>query len=94
MPKEAANNSRTWSKHVQNLALKYDLPDPLSMFTSNTMSKESFKNLVTTKITVFHETEFRASVSNNSKMKFLHVGTKGLNGRPHPVLNNAATTEK
>ena len=25
-------------------------------------------------------------------MKFLHVGTKGLNGRPHPVLNRAATT--
>ena len=26
---EAANNSRTWSKYVQQLSARYDLPDPL-----------------------------------------------------------------
>ena len=40
---EATVNSRTWSKYVQNLAVKYDLPEPLVMFNDKHMSKEAFK---------------------------------------------------
>ena len=58
---EAADNSRTWSKYVQNLAAKYDLPEPLVMFNDNPPSKEAFKTLVLTKITAFHENEQRLS---------------------------------
>ena len=32
--------------------------------------------------------------TNNSKMKYFHIGTKGLNGRPHPVLTAAVTTSE
>ena len=91
---EAADNSRTWSKYVQNLAAKYNLPEPLAMFNDNPMSKESFKTLVMTKITAYHENEQRSSASANSKMRYLHVGTRGLNGRPHPVLARATTTSE
>ena len=50
--------------------------------------------MVSTKITVYHEKELRAKASTDPKMKFLNVGTRGLNGRPHPVLNRAATTSE
>ena len=48
--------------------------------------------VLSTKITVYYEKELRAKASTDSKMKFLNVGTRGLNGRPHPVLNRADTT--
>ena len=91
---EAPENSRTWSIYLRHLAKLYNLPDPLEMMNGVVMSKESFKNIVKTKITVFHENELRSAASNNSKMKYFHVGTKGLNGRPHPVLSAAVTTSE
>ena len=89
---ESSENSRTWSIYVRQLCQLYSIPDPLEMMNGALPSKSSFKELVKTKITVFHENELRSKASTNSKMKYFNVGTKGLNGRHHPVLSNAVTT--
>ena len=91
---EAPENSRTWSIYLRNLSVKYGLPDPLEFMTSLSMKKTSFLNLDKTKITVYHETELRELASDNSKMNYLNVATKGLNGRHHPVLSSATTSKE
>ena len=89
---EAPDNSRTWSIYVRHLAKQYGLPDPLDLLNSAPMSKDSFKNMVMSKITSFHERNLRDRASNNSKMTFMNVATTGLNGRSHPILRDIITT--
>ena len=87
-------NSTTWSNHVQLLCKKYDLPSPLSLLHSKEpVSKESWKTLVKTKVTVWHEKTLREAARNNSKMIYLNVKLTGLSGRPHPILHNICTTQ-
>ena len=88
---EAPDNSRTWSIHLRKLTKLYSLPDPLDMMDLN-MTKEQFKEMVTTKITCFHEKEMRERANKNSKMKFLNVSTTGLSGRSHPIISDIITT--
>ena len=89
---EAPNNSRTWSIYVRNLAKQYGLADPLDMMNQELMSKENFKEMVTTKISAYHEEQQRNRATNNSKMVFLNVSVTGLRGKHHPVLSDVITT--
>ena len=91
---ESNENSRTWSMYVRHLSQLYGIPDPLDLMEGVPMSKSSFKEMVKTKITVFHENELRTQASTNSKMRYMNIGAKGLNGRHHPVLSEAVTTSE
>ena len=89
-----SRNSTTWSNHVQLLCLKYGLPPPLSLLKENlpAISKDNWSILVKTRVTIWHEREIRKLAENNSKMKYLNVQLSGLNGNPHPALNNILNT--
>ena len=45
----------------------------------------------TTLITVHHEKELREAAENNSKMVWLNVKMLGLQGKPHPILQDVTT---
>ena len=85
-------NSHTWSRHITNLSVMYDLEDPAKLISLPPPSKSVFRNIVHTKITVYHEKKLRTAATKNSKMTFLNVSIKGLNGRPHPALSGITTT--
>ena len=87
------SNSTTLSNHIQLLCLKYGLPSPLQLMSTPPWPKDYWKVFVTTKVTVYHETELRRLASNNSKMTYLNVQLSGLTGRPHPSLLNIQTTQ-
>ena len=57
-------------------------------------TKEQYKNYTYTKIVVFHEKELRNAALHNSKMTYLNVNIKGLNGRPHAALQNVSHTSQ
>ena len=87
------DSSTTWATHLRILSRKYCLPDPLYLLErTNIMSKEQWKTLINTKITIFHEKELRSLAQDNSKMRFLNVQTTGLSGHPHTALQNILTT--
>ena len=88
-------NSTTWSQHVRLLCRQYELPDPLLM-TQNSIipSKISWKQLVTTKVTVYHEAELRAKATSNSNLQYLNVQWLGLSGLPHPALHYILETRE
>ena len=65
--------SKTWSIFVRNLAVKYDLTDPLECLNSNAPSKANYKEHITTKISAYHEKSLRAGVTNNSRMKYFNI---------------------
>ena len=56
--------------------------------------KSSYKELVVTKITSFHEKEMRIKASTNDLMKYMNVSLSGLRGRHHPCLSNIVTTDE
>ena len=64
-------NSHTWARHIRNLSVMYDMEDPAKLITLQPPSKSEFRNIVHTKITVFHEKKLRMAASTNSKMAFL-----------------------
>ena len=82
------DKSTTWSVHLRLICRKYNLPDPLQMMQTQPPSKASWKTLVSTRITVYHENVLRSRAENNSKMEYLNVRLLGLSGRPHPILSN------
>ena len=83
------NKSLTWSAHLRNLCLKYNLPDPLKLLESNDVwPKTKWITEIKTKITIYHEKELRQQAALNSKMVYLNVQLQGLSGCPHPVLQN------
>lgn len=55
-------------------------------------AKSSYKELIMTKITAFHEDKLRKAANGNSLMTYLNVSTLGLRGRHHPALANMKTT--
>ena len=85
-------NSHTWSRHIRNLAQMYDIQDPLTVIHQKPPPKEEYNEYIRTKITVYYEKQFRTSSSTNSKMLYLNVNVKGLNGRCHPALQNISST--
>ena len=70
---KAPSNSRTWTVHTKNLAEKYGISDLLGFLNNPPMKKETFKEMIITKITSFHEAELRSDAVRNSKMEFLNV---------------------
>ena len=92
--KMCPSTSTTWSNHVQILCQKYGLPCPLLLLESGTAwSKESWKCLVNTKVTVWFENNLRLQAQSNSKMEHLNVKLLGLSGCQHPALLNITTTQ-
>ena len=62
----AKDNSTTWSNHVRLLCKQYSLPDPLTLFEGVQYSKENWKDLVVSRVTVYHERILRQKASTNS----------------------------
>ena len=87
------SNSHTWARHIKNLARIYEIQDPSDLINQSPISKVEFKTIIKTKIIIFHEKKLRAAASNNSKMVYLNVSLKGLNGRPHPALAGINSTK-
>ena len=80
-------DSHTWARHVRNLAFLYNIEDPAELINQTPPSKTEFSNYILTRITVYYETKLRLAASSNSKMSYLNVSIKGLNGRVHPALS-------
>ena len=86
-------NSHTWSRHIRNIASMYSIEDPLTSIMKPPPPKEEYSANTLTKITVYHEQKLRLAASTNSKMQYLNVNLKGLNGRHHPALLGVSTTQ-
>ena len=89
----APTNSNTWSIHLKNLAVMYEIEDPFALITKKPPSKEAFKTHISAKITSYWEKALRRAASSNSKMEFLNVSLKGLNGQVHPALTGVYSTK-
>ena len=55
-------------------------------------TRAEYKEYILTKITVYHERRHREAAETNSKMKYLNIKVKGLNGRPHPAIQGVSNT--
>ena len=86
--KNCPENSHTWCRHIRNLAKVYNITDPLLLIDLTPFKKEDFKNYIRTMITIYYEKKLRYAAQQNSKMLYLNVSVKGLNGKPHPALEN------
>ena len=86
-------NSHTWSQHIRNLASLYNIEDPCISIQKTPPTKQEYSCYILTKITAFHERTMRIAASTNSKMCYLNIATKGLNGRAHPALLGVTTTQ-
>ena len=88
------SSSTTWTSHINILAQKYELPCLLRLMEDQTAwSKASWKSMVETKVTIYHEKMLRISALKNSKMQYLNVRLSGLTCQPHPALRNILTTQ-
>ena len=68
---------------------------PPFKFTKKTPpTKSSYKELILTKITSFHEKELKIKAEKNSKMKYMNVSLSSLRGRYHPCLGNIITSSE
>ena len=82
----STENSRTWSINLRHISRQYGLPDPLDWLCQDPIPKSTFKEIILSKISAFHENELRRSASENSRMLYLNVSLTGLRGRLHPAL--------
>ena len=57
-------------------------------------SKSVYKEMISTKISVYYENKLRDSAAENQLMKYLNVSATGLRGRYHPALSNLVTPMK
>ena len=80
--------SFTWPVHLMPICSKYGLPDPLQLIQDPPLTKLSWNQIVTTKVTVYHEKKWRLKAETNSKMNYFNVRLLGLSGKPHPILCN------
>ena len=55
-------------------------------------NKSSFREVVTTKITVHYEKQLRDMAAKNRRMQYLNVSLSSLRGKPHPALSNLVTS--
>ena len=82
------DKSVTWSVHLRLICRMYGLPDPLQLIQDPPLTKLSWNQIVTTKVTVYHEKKWRLKAETNSKMNYFNVRLLGLSGKPHPMLCN------
>ena len=80
--------------YLRSLSKQYGLPDPLDLIKTEPMAKETFKNMVMSRITAYHEKSLREKASINSKMTFMNVAVTGLTGRSHPILSGIVTVDE
>ena len=66
--KSSSENSRTWAVHMRHLCTRYGLEDPLTYLNRDAPSQSAWKELVTTKITIYFENKLRSDAANNSKI--------------------------
>ena len=71
--KNSDENSRTRSVHVRHLSKLYGLEDPLTCLQRDPPSRSQYKELISTKITLFFEKMLRAAAARNSLMSYLNV---------------------
>jgi hypothetical protein len=71
----------------------YAIEDPLVTISRTPPTKSEYSRYILTKITVYHEKQLRGKGAKNSKMNYLNVAIKGLNGRPRPALLDVKTTK-
>ena len=90
----SSNNSRTWAIKLRHLSKLYNLEDPLSSLQKQPPAKSSYKELIITKITSFHERELKQKAEKNLLMKYMNVGLSNLRGRHHPCLANIVTSKE
>ena len=88
------DNSRTWAVNLRHLSKMYKLEDPLSSLQKTPPTKSSYKELILTKITSFHEKELKIKAEKNSKMKYMNVSLSSLRGRYHPCLRNIISSSE
>ena len=79
-------NSRTWAINLRHISKMYHLEDSLLLLQTKPPEKSTFKELIITKITSFHEHEMKVKANNNSLMKYMNVNLSSLRGRHHPCL--------
>ena len=58
------------------------------------MPKLTWKTLVLSRVTLYHEKQMRLKAQANWKLCYLNVQTLGLSGKPHLVLRNVLTTRE
>ena len=94
LTQHSTENSRTWSAQLRHLCDRYGLENPFILLCKDPPTKTEYKELVTTKITVYFENELRQLASTNSCMEYLNVSTFGLRGRYHPALSGMINTRE
>ena len=88
-------NSRTWSRHIRNLAEKYEIEDLQTNLETDPPPKAAvYKENILTKIVKYHEQQMRDDASRNSKMQYFNVNLIGLRGRNHPSMSKINTTHE
>ena len=66
---------------MRNVFKMYDLEGPLTYLQKDPPSKTEFKEIVLTKVTVFHEEELRKLAAENRKMEYMNVYLTGSGGK-------------
>ena len=87
----SSENSRTWAVHMRHLCTRYGLEDPEIYLSRDAPSRSAWKELISTKITIFFENKLRRAAAANSNMGFLNTYSCNLRGRHHPALSNLIT---
>ena len=72
---------------LRHLCNRYGLENPFVSLCKDPPNKSEYKELITTKITVYFENELRQLASTNTCMEYLNVSAFGLRGRHHPALS-------
>ena len=87
----SSENSTTWAINLRHICKMYGLEDPLTSLSKNPPSKNTYKEIIMTKISAFHEMELKEQTSKNSQMVCLNVNLSRLRGKSHPCLSNVIT---
>ena len=90
--KTSPDNIRTWAVHIRHLCSQYGLEDPLQYLSRDPPSRESWKELIMTKIACYHENHLRSMARTNSLMTFFNVNLLSLRGKYHPALADLNTS--
>ena len=92
--KYSNEKSHTWCRYIRKLACMYEIRDPLDAIADTPQSKREYSAYISTKITVYHERQLREASKGNSKMVYLNIQLKGLNGQIHSSLKGISSSNK
>ena len=90
----SSENSTTWAINLRHICKMYGLEDPLTSLSKNPPSKNTYKEVIMTKISAFHEKELKNQALKNSQMVYLNVNLSSLRGKSHPCLSNVITSHE